>query len=70
MDRILKKDCDYILKNINSIFLIYTNISFITLIPLYMVILLNLFSFYLARRENMDEYNKSLNNINNIDLLN
>ena len=52
------------------LFLIYTNISIITLIPLYMVILLNLFSFYLAKRENMDDYNKSLDNIHNIDSLN
>ena len=52
------------------LFLIYTNISIITLTPLYMVILLNLFSFYLAKRENMDDYNKSLDNIHNIDSLN
>ena len=50
-------------------FLIYKNISIITLIPLYLVILLNLFSLYFANRENMDEYNKSLQNIQNIDAL-
>ena len=50
-------------------FLIYKNISNITLIPFYMVILLNIFSFYFANRENMDEYNTSLQNIQNINVL-
>ena len=50
-------------------FLIYKNISIITLIPIYLVILLNLFSLYFANRENMDEYNNSLENVQNIDVL-
>ena len=50
-------------------FLIYKNISIITLIPLYLVILLNIFSLYFANRENMDEYNKSLENVQNIEVL-
>ena len=50
-------------------FLIYKNISIITLIPIYLVILLNLFSLYFANRESMYEYNKSLENIQNIEVL-
>ena len=50
-------------------FLIFKNISNITLIPFYLVIMLNFFSFYFASREDMDEYNASLQNIQNINIL-
>ena len=50
-------------------FLIFKNISNITLIPFYLVIMLNFFSFYFSSREDMDEYNASLQNIRNINIL-
>ena len=51
------------------LYLISENISNITLIPFYLVIMLNFFSFYFASREDMDEYNASLQNIRNINIL-
>ena len=49
------------------VFLIYQNISFITLIPLILVILLIVSVFSISNRENLNEINNSLNNIADID---
>ncbi len=50
-------------------FLIYKNVSFVTLIPCYFIILLNFSIFYVSKRENIKEYNDSLKNIENIDTI-
>ena len=50
-------------------FLIYNNISIITLIPIPLIIVFVMVLFSLSKRENLDELNKSLENINNIESL-
>ncbi len=51
------------------LFLISENISNITLIPFYLIILLNLLTFYFSNRENISDFNNSLTNIKTIDRL-
>ena len=46
------------------LYLISENISNITLIPFYLIIILNILTFYLSNRENIEELNNSLLNIN------
>ena len=50
-------------------FLIHNNISIITLIPIPLIIVFVMVLFSLSKRENLDELNKSLENINNIESL-
>ena len=50
-------------------FLIFENISNITLIPFYLIILFNLMTFYVSNRENIEELNNSSTNINNIEII-
>ena len=49
------------------LFLISENISNVTLIPFYLVILLNILTFYFSNRENIKEFNNSLENIRSVD---
>ena len=49
------------------LFLISENISNITLIPFYLVILLNILTLYFSHRENLNQFNNSLTNIRNIE---
>ena len=49
------------------LFLISENISNVTLIPFYIVILLNILTFYFSNRENLEELNNSLENISSVD---
>ena len=51
------------------IFLIYQNITAIMLIPVILVLTLIASVFVVSRRENLEELNKSLLNISNIDNL-
>ena len=50
-------------------FLIHQKISFITLIPIYLVVLMNILTFFISKRENILELNNSLENIRNIDII-
>ena len=50
-------------------FLIHQNISFIMLIPIILVLIFIIATFSISRRENLDEFNNSLENISNIDNL-
>ena len=52
---------------ISYLFLIISNISVITLIPIAGVIIMMILVIVLSRRENMSEFNNSLENIHNID---
>jgi hypothetical protein len=47
-------------------FLILSDISIITLIPIPIILLLNVIIFRLAKRENIDEYKNCLDNIQNV----
>ena len=49
------------------LFLISENISNITLIPFYLVILLNILTFYFSNRESIEGLNHSLDNISAVD---
>ena len=49
------------------LFLISENISNVTLIPFYLVILLNILTFYFSNRESIEGLNNSLSNIKTID---
>ena len=49
------------------LFLISENISNITLIPFYLVILLNILTFYFSNRESIEALNYSLDNISAVD---
>ena len=49
------------------LFLISENISNVTLIPFYLVILLNILTFYFSNRENLDQFNNSLTNIRDVE---
>ena len=49
------------------IFLIHQNISTIMLIPIPLIVLLIIFVFYISKRESLEDFNNSLENINNID---
>ena len=51
------------------LYLISENISNITLIPFYLIIILNILTFYLSNRENIEELNNSLLNINIIETI-
>ena len=51
------------------LFLISENISNITLIPFYLVILLNILTFYFSNRESIEGLNHSLDNISSVDLI-
>jgi len=48
-------------------FLIHQNISTIMLIPIPLIVLLIIFVFYISKRESLEDFNNSLENINNID---
>ena len=50
-------------------FLIYPKLSFVTLIPLFFIILFNAIVFKISSRENYNEYENSLKNISSIDNL-
>ena len=49
------------------IFSISKNISNITMIPFYVIILLNILTFYFSKRENINKLNSSLENIEGVD---
>ena len=49
------------------LFLISENISNVTLIPFYLVILLNILTFYFSNRESIEALNHSLDNISAVD---
>ena len=49
------------------LFLISENISNVTLIPFYLVILLNILTFYFSNRESIEGLNHSLDNISAVD---
>ena len=49
------------------LFLISENISNVSLIPFYLVILLNILTFYFSNRENLDQFNNSLTNIRDVE---
>ena len=49
------------------LFLISENISNVTLMPFYLIILLNILTFYFSKRENIKEFNNSLENIRSVD---
>ena len=49
------------------LFLISENISNVTLIPFYLVILLNILTFYFSNRESIEGLNNSLDNISAVD---
>ena len=49
------------------LFLISQNISIITLLPIVLIIILVTLSLLVSKRENMEEFNNSLSNINNIE---
>ena len=49
------------------LFLISENISNVTLIPFYLVILLNILTFYFSNRESIEALNYSLDNISAVD---
>ena len=51
------------------IFLIQQNITIVMLIPIMLVLILIVLVFAISKRENLDELNKSLSNISNIDNL-
>ena len=50
-------------------FFIHQKISFITLVPIYLIILMNILTFIISKRENVSEMNNSLGNIKNIDII-
>ena len=50
-------------------FLIHQKISFVTLIPIFLVISMNILTFIISKRENMSELNNSLENIKNVDII-
>jgi len=52
------------------LFLISENISNVTLIPFYLVILLNILTFYFSNRESIEGLNDSLDNISTVDQIN
>ena len=49
------------------LFLISQNISIITLLPIVLIIILVTLTLSVSKRENMEEFNNSLSNINNIE---
>ncbi len=49
-------------------FLIKSNFSIVTMIPIVLVIIFVIAIFKLSKRENMEEYNKCLDNISNIEV--
>ena len=49
------------------IFLIYQNITAIMLIPIPLIVLLIILVFYISKRESLEDFNNSLENINKID---
>ena len=51
------------------LFFISANISLITLIPIPLVIIMNISVFLISNRENFNEYNNSLKNIDNINII-
>ena len=51
------------------VFLVFQNISVVTTIPVFLIILMIISVFALSGRENMSELNSSLDNINNIENL-
>jgi len=48
------------------LFIIFQSLSFITLLPVFFIIILLFSVFWLSNRENLDEFNKSLDNISEI----
>ena len=51
------------------LFLIIKNISLLTLLPLFFLILFVFIIHKISKRENIEEFNKALNNIDSIDIL-
>ena len=51
------------------IFLIYPKLSFITFLPLIFITLFTFLIFILSKRENLDEYNNCLENVENIEVV-
>jgi len=51
------------------LFLIYENISFLTILPLFCLLAFVLLVSKISIRSNMEEFNKSLENVGNIDIL-
>ena len=51
------------------LFLIYENISFLTMFPLFCLLVFVLFISKISMRSNMEEFNQSLENVGNIDIL-
>ena len=49
------------------LFLIFQSLSLITLLPVFAIIILLLSVFWLSNRENLDQFNKSLDNISSVD---
>ena len=50
--------------------LIFQSLSFITLLPVFLIIMLLFAIVWVSNRENLDQFKKSLNNISNIDNFN
>ena len=50
-------------------FLTHQKISPITLIPIYLILLMNILTFIISKRENVSEMNNSLENIRNVDII-
>ena len=51
------------------IFLIYEKISVITLIPILLIIIFNLFVFIVSKRENLNDYKNSIKNIFDVKII-
>ena len=52
------------------LFLIFNNFSIITLLPIFFLILFVFYILKISMRSNMKEFDKCLDNIDNIDILN
>ena len=50
-------------------FIISSHISLITLTPIFFIFIIIISVFILSKRENIDEFNNSLENINDIEIL-
>ena len=50
------------------LFIISKNISLITLIPVVFATIMNISTFFLSKRENINEFNKSLENIDHVEV--
>jgi hypothetical protein len=50
--------------------LIFQSLSFITLLPVFLIVILLFAIIWVSNRENLDQFNKSLDNISSIDSVN